>query len=251
MAGGYASAHNLHRSEGGVVERRLDGGPTAYAGELARYIRCPSTIRVRVLERFGRGPSLDDIRALQRKRQVEREEFRRSWEMLGERQGDHAAFTVRRIGTWGFEQPAEPEVVATDVKPLPEPGTYPVLPREIIAAVAAAFGLASGDLAGRSRLRRIVLARRTAIYILRKRGNSYPTIARFLGRWDHSTMIHHVREFEACATPEMREIAARFIGRADPPVFPPPGHRTMAEVMRDERRERDARALRRVRRRVA
>lgn len=94
----YLSGNILHNSESGVSERRIiNGGPLAYAGELARYIRSPSTIRVRVLERFGRSPSVEEIRSLQRGHQAERELFRRACDALGERAGDAHGFRVGRM----------------------------------------------------------------------------------------------------------------------------------------------------------
>lgn len=84
---------------------------------------------------------------------------------------------------------------------------------EIIACIAAAFGFKPTALTTSDRrFDEICLARRTAAYVLWKRGNSYAQIGRWMNR-DHSTIIHAVRQFEAKATPKMQEIAARYVRR--------------------------------------
>lgn len=67
---------------------------------------------------------------------------------------------------------------------------------EIVAAVAAAFGVSAKELTGASRLKTVMLARQTAIYLARERLKlSLPALGRAFGR-DHSTVLHAVRKVE-------------------------------------------------------
>lgn len=91
----------------------------------------------------------------------------------------------------------------------------PVTPPEIVAAVSRALGEEPGPVLSPGREGRLMPARRTIAYVLHKRGNSYPRIARLMRRTDHSTPLHHVRQFDARATPYMRALAADVLGRSE------------------------------------
>ena len=84
--------------------------------------------------------------------------------------------------------------------PTASTSTYPAPTKEgdpvtdqIIAAVAAAFGIAPEQLLGSSRTRHVVDARQVAMYVLREaRQLSYPAIGQAVGGRDHSTAMHAV-----------------------------------------------------------
>jgi chromosomal replication initiator protein len=72
----------------------------------------------------------------------------------------------------------------------------PVRMHIIIAQTCAAIGVESADLAGKTRHKRVVLARELIIYIARAlTTQSFPDIARALGRPSHSTVITAYQRF--------------------------------------------------------
>lgn len=196
----------LHKSESGVRDFEA-ASPASYAQELARYISCPTTIRARVLDEFDSAPHIRTIQRFQAEHKADRERYRAASDNLVPEPGDIHGFRVRRLARWPFEK---------DAPPKPKPPQFPdpirftpgVLPVDIIREVAAAFDLTYADIMSNRRVRPIMLARRTAAYILFKRGNSYPKVAQCLGLKCHSTIIHAVEQFESRATARMREVAA-------------------------------------------
>lgn len=93
----------------------------------------------------------------------------------------------------------------------------PLAVREIIAAAEEAYGLEHGTVTGRDKHRPVVMARATAIRLIRDRvwdtgepRHSTTTIGRYVGR-DHSTVCHALDHFAAyCkAWPEVGEIYDR------------------------------------------
>lgn len=202
----------LHASESGVrdVDHDLSTAWT-YAGELARYVRCPSTIRQYCIDRYGNAPPVEDIRELQEAHQASRERFRQASDAVGARSSDAFDFEPKRIGLWPHEEGYEPQRK-------PEPDDTPIVlkraltPREIIADIERAFNLDPGAITGGRRLRPISYARRTAAYVLHRRHNSSPQIARWLGGLNHTSILYAIKQFELHATPEMRRVAARYLG---------------------------------------
>jgi len=85
---------------------------------------------------------------------------------------------------------------------------------EVLREIAAAFDVDVSDITGTSRKRHIVEARRTAMYVLRRRGNSMPQIGNIL-RVDHSSVSHGLDRFEDAATDEMHVVAGRFFEEAE------------------------------------
>ncbi len=60
----------------------------------------------------------------------------------------------------------------------------------IVEVVAAHFGVPVEDIMGRGKPRQVALARRTAMYLVRRiMGRSYPEIGKFFGR-HHSTVMY-------------------------------------------------------------
>jgi len=178
--------------------------PLRYAERLSRYIGDASTVRVRVLDRFGRAPSIETIRS-----------YRSHW--LDEVRERSAPFYVKGMEN-DEEEEGEPEVGASDqqilalaisepeAEPTPEPVVHEVtaLTRaatglhssaDVINACAMACNISHGELIGSMRSRQYVEARNLCAAVLRARGNSYPNVGRFIGGRDHSTIIHSVRTF--------------------------------------------------------
>lgn len=74
--------------------------------------------------------------------------------------------------------------VITDIMPAPKLFD----PKELVAAVEQEMWLEHNSIRGPRRHREVVLGRLAVIYILRKRGWTFPQIGRFLNR-DHTTVL--------------------------------------------------------------
>lgn len=72
-------------------------------------------------------------------------------------------------------------------------------PAEVLVATAAAFGISVKELTSKARGRRIARARHAAVYVLRTKGESYPSIGRVLDR-DHSTIVASFRAAQVTAS---------------------------------------------------
>lgn len=193
------------------TEAPFNHSPYAYARHLARYIRDASTIRARTLDTFGRSPPRDiiaDMIADARKPEPEPKGWFQGcdgWQDDGSDWKPRGLVQAERIA-------ARPRLVLIEPDaPYNEPPRPIVTAFDIIDAIARCFDMSGADMTGKGRFRHIVRARNCAAYVLHKRGNSFPRIGKFLGGRDHSTVIHAVRQFEAHATAEEREIAARFL----------------------------------------
>jgi len=69
---------------------------------------------------------------------------------------------------------------------------------DVIAAVAAAFGVTPVDILSQSRRAAIIEARHAAMYLSRKLlGTSLPAIAHAFNKAHHATVMHAVRKIEA------------------------------------------------------
>jgi len=86
--------------------------------------------------------------------------------------------------------PLTPQLVQTALSDLlPQRNTLE--PTQIIAAVAAVFGIAQEELVGRSRSRDVALPRQVAMYLMREEINtSLPQIGETLGGRDHTTVMY-------------------------------------------------------------
>ena len=68
---------------------------------------------------------------------------------------------------------------------------------EIKRIVASAFEVTVADIEGYNRTRHVYLARRCAMWIIRKhKGMSMPAIARLFSNRDHTTVLHALRRAE-------------------------------------------------------
>lgn len=86
--------------------------------------------------------------------------------------------------------------------PPPRARCFSEMPR-IALEVALAHGVTLADLRGPNRLRKVTVARQEAFArcrAMKETGGlaySYPAIAHYFGRSDHTTVIHGVRRHEA------------------------------------------------------
>lgn len=192
----------------------FDANPSAYAEYLAKYITDPSVIRARVKDQFGRAPAdaviLEFMRGPEKTQRRDvgepTDEDAFDWQPHGFRNPDCPALRDVKL-----ESPKSKKKRVRRYKPQPSIAG-PVTTREIISAVAAEFGFTYADLTGKCRKPDIVLARRTAMWVLVKRGNSRSQVGKWMGGKDHSTVIHALEQFYFRATDEMQAIARKFIG---------------------------------------
>lgn len=192
-------------------DRPFDGSPGNYVWHLARYIRDPSTIRARTIDLFGRAPDLKLISATIEAAAAYKKP--RSENCLGVKsvvKDDGSDFVVRGIRQPEPEREPPAPIMVTIANDQGQHEVPIVTWRDVVSAVARDFGFTFADLVGGCRLRPIMLARRTAAFVLHKRGSSFPQVGRWLGV-DHSTVIHAVRQFEQHATPDMWAVAERYI----------------------------------------
>lgn len=75
----------------------------------------------------------------------------------------------------------------------PVPARMPL--SDMLRFIADHYGVTVAELRGAGRCPALVGGRSVAARILRDRGLSYPTIARLLGKRDHTTIMHLVSTF--------------------------------------------------------
>lgn len=165
----------------------MNNTPTLMASRLVQYISDVSTVRMHVLNEFGRAPSREEIREMRR----EFQEYR------------------RKMADWLTieEWPEEAQQKAPQKAPEPKNPCVIEKPavfwwklpsntaREVIRVCALAMDCTLEEVLGPKRVQRICVARHLAATILKARGNSYPQVARHLGRTDHSSSINSVEKF--------------------------------------------------------
>ncbi len=204
--------HFAHSAMAGINEVDIRSGPTRFASQLAKYIRCPSTIRVRTLEQYGRAPSITDIQRLQVKAQAEREQFRTMCATIKPREGHIPPYRVP-----GLISTPEPQVPFDAPKLIAPHDFQPMMTtQDYAAAIAKDFEVSPTDILGKSRVRTVMLARRTLIHVIYKRrespfADSMAAIGMRLNL-DHSTVSHALKRFDESASPFMRAVAAKYLG---------------------------------------
>lgn len=178
--------------------------PETYARQIA-YISNPSTIRARVLEEYGRAPSIERIRKIQDERRGKSMEVRPSRYKNEEMDDFHVVGLVKR------KRPKPQEVN----RPLPPSVPSVKTPIDIIADVAWRMGLKAADVIGPSRERRFIHARRVIASIFVHRGMSRPDAASRIGRTDHSTIINLLRGLHKAfdAVPLTLPIYLEYVGQ--------------------------------------
>ncbi|TCM17229.1 chromosomal replication initiator protein [Novosphingobium sp. PhB165] len=191
----------------------VPSGANAYAKRLVQYISDPSTVRARTMDEYGKAPSLENIRRWRADWVNEIAERRAARAPVDDHHDDDNE--VNGICT----AIAERLVAASAAHVLPGGGVIAgtlsgaandaeehfegdtreqaVTYMEVIQACAARCGETVEDLLGPSRSRSIVRARQFTATVLRSRGNSYPSVGRFMGNRDHSTIMHSVGVFFA------------------------------------------------------
>lgn len=198
--------------------------PRGMAERLAGYISDPSTIRVRVMDHFGRAPSLEECRKIRQRVSEQRANARELKRGGGERfrcghkrdadnvlvrsDGKDTCKTCRRAmeakaaaeyrarerertdQAKAAQMVEAAEQAASKIRSFwLEPGR-PRLSGETLDVIAKAFGMSFGELVGDNRERHYVDARAVAVMVFLKSGNSLPWIAKKLNRSCHSSIIN-------------------------------------------------------------
>ena len=215
--------------------------PTSMANKLATYITDPSTIRVRVLEYFGRAPSLEQCRNLRESHLAQQSKPTLCGERFARFNCGHD-YTVEntvicvngfdRCKTCADEKAAKTAERAAKQKAIDaaiqaslkermtalqrdhearlrrrEEARLARVPftSDALQRVADVFQIDVDDIKGPRRTQGLVDARAVAAMLYRERGLSYPQIARAIGRTDHSTALNLLRTFDrrAKARPEL------------------------------------------------
>jgi chromosomal replication initiation ATPase DnaA len=207
--------------------------PIGMAGQLATYIADPSTIRVRVLEHFGRAPTLEQCQNL--RNSFERRHFKRN--LCAERftrfKCGHDATEdntiagadgidrckachdeaerlktereLERIAAW------KREAIATRARrqafeALTERKNY--AQSEVLAEVCKLFGCTIEDFKDRHNKKALLVdARTVAAVLLRDRGLSFPVIGKLMDR-DHTSIVYLMQRFPARAENRPRVLEA-------------------------------------------
>lgn len=201
--------------QGGFPDMGVACNAQSYAERLARYIGDASTIRARTFNEYGRAPTIDAIRAMQRRARGEAEFIRlvatadtpdvsedpQMWRQPGyarmarERRETIQAAADRRAGRH----------IAARAEQVASSGNDVVTIRDIISEVGRAFDMSYDDVVRRTNARAVVRVRHFAMWVLKQRGRiSMAQIGRVMGGRDHSTVIHGIKMFEKNATPELR-----------------------------------------------
>lgn len=153
--------------------------PELYAIRLAGYISSPSTVRVRVLERFGYGPSLEKITSLMDR-------------------------MPKPVVSLVVDEEDAPELPASsEAKARAELFDAPPwgikTPRMLIDEVARSFGLSHAEIISPDRRVYIKNVRFLIATLMVERGNSNSAVATWMGRKDHSTIVNAVDKFPEIA----------------------------------------------------
>lgn len=205
--------------------------PVSYAKHLATYLKDPSTIRAHVKTKYGRAPSVDVIRKIQREiRKTERVDGYQLCEsryrphfkcghpetedniVIGlngidkckacedakvRRAEEKEAARQARMRAQLARERAEREAKRASIENLLErlirkpAPNRPRVGTALIQEAAAFFKITYDDIVGPDRARIFIDARCVVAIIMRERGLSYPQIGRFLKR-DHSTVINWI-----------------------------------------------------------
>lgn len=147
--------------------------PEAYARQIA-YISNPSTIRARVLEEYGRAPSIERIRKIQNERLCANDDIE-----------PYEEDDFRVVGLVKIEPKQQNQAINA------MSGNLKFIPTEIIIDVCQRLDVSVDEVvSAKGRTGMLIHARRLISAILRYRGKSYPFIGEKLGGRDHSTIIN-------------------------------------------------------------
>lgn len=154
--------------------------PLSYAKRLAKYIRDPSTIRVRVLEFYGRAPSNEVIKA----------EIEKSVNKIG---FDDRSYMRDADPIADIKIPTLCEAPKAKRKAPPTFG-------EMVNDIAKRMGMEYFDIAGPRRTREISDVRCVIAAILFERGATLARIAKSMNRKTHSAARNLVERFKERAS---------------------------------------------------
>ena len=207
--------------------------PIGMASQLATYIADPSTIRVRVLEYFGRAPTVEQCQNL--RNAFERRHFKRN--LCAERftrfrcghdatedntiagadgidrckachdeaERQKAKKELERIEAWKREAIAA-RARREAFEALVERKNY--AQNDVLAEVCKLFGCTIEDLKDRDNKKALLIdARTVAAVLLRDKGLSFPVIGRLMDR-DHTSIIYLMQRFPKRAEKRPRVLEA-------------------------------------------
>jgi chromosomal replication initiator protein len=101
---------------------------------------------------------------------------------------------VTAIARISIDQPLDIDFTARALQPVStlfQADTPPVAPTDLLNAVCRHLGLSPSEITSQKRNRALTYARHLAMYLLREDGGlTYSAIAQFLGKKDHSTVVH-------------------------------------------------------------
>lgn len=193
------------------------------AARLATYIADPSTIRVRVLEHFGRAPSVERCRNLRQAALRQRESEK---EALARRTVDHkigdtlgcghpntdenitwhgertvcltcrGAQIVAARRRWAIQMKVRTDLIAAEHRERPQYDAILSPSQRVMKAACHEFQVPHEALIGPSRDRSLANARFAVALVLREADPlkyTFPVIAAVVRRKDHTTIIHGVR----------------------------------------------------------
>lgn len=174
----------------------------AYAKRLAGYITDPSTVRLRVWQKYGYPlPEIEQIK---------------KWCHKAKRPA------VRLVEDDGINIPVIEQSAEANGIVLTESAG------QIIQKVADLYGITYGELVGRSTLKKYVRPRQMACVMLYAKYGSYSRISKHMGGRDHSSLINAIKTF---FNKEMEKVETLVIWRDNAP--PEINHvRTLAEFLR-------------------
>lgn len=196
----------------------FDQSPVGYARHLMRYITCPSTIRVRVLDRYGRAPERSEIERMQHERrdrvadvmQVmaggeaffgDEDDRRRVLSLLGEerraeqRRVQFMAESAARNMAGRSLQKAQIALPAPS--PAAEPERSVLSWRALAENAAQRHDMRASDIIGPRRWREIVPVRGLCSVLLKERGHTASVIGRWFNERDHSSIGYLLRRWDS------------------------------------------------------
>lgn len=181
--------------------------PQAYARHLATYIASPTKIEAYTRLEFGEAPPLHTIANMRLQVEMTGKHYRNArrelWQV--ERENQPKPRTYDNSGT--VYMPAHVTIQHDHLNSISGVRSH----RDVVVAVAKAFGFTYAEITGPRRSTSLVCARAVAAKILQERGNSLPCIARYLGRTDHSTIHNLLSKYPAriAAHPQMAVVYER------------------------------------------
>lgn len=178
--------------------------PLSYAAHLATYIASPLKIEKLVALEFDHVPPLREIAELRYRVEREKKAFALPASIKDKTDRDGEDYRPRSLVKPDPSQIVRPKPAPREYVPVvqrPRVKT-PEAVREIIAKVAKAFGVTPDEIISRRRATLFVLARSTAIQLIRERkwasGEHRHTITQigcFFGNRDHSTICYAIDRF--------------------------------------------------------